>query len=318
MPDADRPRRAAGIETAEFSDGLMVRQPAGRLHQLNNTASIVFELCDGRRTVAEIAGTLAGAFALSDPPLGETAACVADLRRAGVLADVVTHVVGDVPDNSAPPRSDGDPFAFFAAIYCLNLEERPDRWQNAVRRFDMLGITARVERFPAISTPRNHHVGCAMSWRLMIADARERGLANFLGIEDDTIFLDSTLDVVSGAISELGEKDWDLLYLGGAAWEAPRELPGHTALRSPRSLTCTHALAVNRSAYDRLLAGIPATADGIDEWLSSYAAIDQYLSHEVNNGHYRAYVLNPRVATQLELTAEGGLDGALRDRYTIR
>ena len=314
MPDADRPRRAAGIEIAEFSDGLMVRPPAGRLHQLNNTASIVFELCDGRRTVAEIAGTLAGAFALSDPPLGETVACVADLRRAGVLDEVRD----DVLDNSAASRSSGDPFAFFAGIYCLNLDERPDRWRNAVRRFDTLDIAGRVERFPAISTPGNHHVGCAMSWRLMIANARDRGLANFLGIEDDAIFLDSTLDVVSTAISELGEKGWDLLYLGGAAWEAPAEIPGHTALRSPRSLTCTHALAVNHSAYDRLLAGIPATADGIGEWLSSYAAIDQYLSHQVNNGHYRAYVLNPRVATQPELTSEGGLDGALRDRYTIR
>jgi len=176
MPDADRPRRAAGIETAEFSDGLMVRQPAGRLHQLNNTASIVFELCDGRRTVAEIAGTLAGAFALRDPPLDETVACLADLRRAGVLADIL--------DNSAASRSNGDPFAFFTAIYCLNQDERPDRWRNAVRRFDTLDIAGRVERFPAISTPGNHHVGCAMSWRLMIANARDRGLANFLGIED--------------------------------------------------------------------------------------------------------------------------------------
>jgi len=297
--DSDRPRQAAGLEIAECPDGLVVRQPAGRSHQLNNTASFVLELCDGQRTVAEIAGTLAGAFALSDPPLGETAACVADLRRAGVLAGA-------------------DPFSFFAAIYCLNLDERPDRWRSALRRFDTLNISTRVERFPAISTPRNHHVGCAMSWRMMIADARDRGLDNFLGIEDDAIFLDTTLDVVSGAISELEKKDWDLLYLGGAAWEAPAEIPGHTALRSPRSMTCTHALAVNHPAYERLLAGIPATADDIDEWLSTYAAIDQYLSHQVNNGYYRAYVLNPRVATQLELMPDDGFDGALRDRYTIR
>jgi len=290
----------------------MVRQAAGPAHQLNNTASFVLELCDGQRTVAEIAGTLAGAFALSAPPLGVTAACVADLRRAGVLAEVLA---GSGP---AAPQSGTDPFSFFAAIYCLNLNERPDRWRSALRRFDTLNISTRVERFPAISTPGNHHVGCAMSWRLMIADARDRGLANFLGIEDDAIFLDTTLGVVSIAISELEKKDWDLLYLGGAAWEAPAEIPGHTALRSPRSMTCTHALAVNHRAYDRLLAGIPATADAIDEWLSSYAAIDQYLSHQVNNGYYRAYVLNPRVATQPELTPEGGLDGALRDRYTIR
>ena len=302
---ADRPRRAAGIEIAELPEGLMVRQPwLGRAHRLNNTASIVLSLCDGERTVAEIAGALAETFALGAAPVGETAACVADLRRAGVLAD--TPAAG----------SPGGAFDFFAAIYCLNLDDRPDRWRDARRRFAMLDIAGRVERFPAISTPRNHHAGCAMSWRLMVAAARDRGLPNFLGIEDDAIFLDSTRDVLSLAISELGGMDWDLLYLGGAAWEIPAEIPGRTALRSARSLTCTHALAVNRPAYDRLLANIPEP-DGIDEWLTSYAAIDQYLCQQVNAGRYRAYVLNPRVATQIELTV-AGLDEPLRERYTIR
>ena len=283
----------------------MVRQAEPRrLYELNNTASIVLELCDGRHTVAEIARALARAFALSVPPLAETAACVADLRRAGVLVD-------------RPAEQVGGPFDFFAAIYCLNLDQRPDRWGDALRRLSMLNIATRVERFPAISTPHNHHVGCARSWRLMIAEARDRELASFLGIEDDAIFLDTTLKVVSRAISELAGLDWDLLYLGGAAWETPAEIPGHTALRSPRSLTCTHALAVNHPAYDRLLADIPE-ADGIEEWLAAYSGIDQYLCRQVNNGYYRAYVLNPRVATQVELTSADGLDAPLRDRYTIR
>jgi len=83
----DRPQRAAGIEIAELGRGLLVRQAEPpRVHQLNNTASIVLELCDGHHTVAEIAGALAGAFTLDAPPLDEAAACVAGLRRAGVLA----------------------------------------------------------------------------------------------------------------------------------------------------------------------------------------------------------------------------------------
>jgi len=296
----DRPQRAAGIEIAELGRGLLVRQAEPpRVHQLNNTASIVLELCDGHHTVAEIAGALAGAFTLDAPPLDEAAACVAGLRRAGVLA------------------GRDHPFDFFAAIYCLNLDHQPDRWENGCRRFAALDIAARVERFPAISTPGNHHVGCAQSWRGMVAEARDRGLRNFLGLEDDAIFLDTTLDVVSGALSELDGLDWDLLYLGGAAWEPPVEIPGHTALQSPRSLACTHALAVNHTAYDRLLAAIPA-ADGIEEWITEHAAIDQYLFHRVNAGYFRAYVLNPRVATQAELAAYDGLDAALRDRYTIR
>jgi hypothetical protein len=298
----DRPRLTAGLDIAELPAGLEVRQPEPPLlHRLNSTASIVLELCDGQHTVAEIAAALAEAFALNVLPLAEAAACVADLRRAGILAE-------EQADN---------PFDFFAAIYCLNLDQRPDRWDNSLRRFTGLNIAARVERFPAISTPSNHHAGCARSWRAMIAQARDRGLANFLGIEDDAIFLDNTLDVVSAGLSELEGLDWDLLYLGGAAWETPAEIPGHVALQSPRGLTCTHALAVNHTAYDRLLAEIPG-AGGIDEWLTIYLAIDQYLCQHVNAGNYRAYVLNPRVATQVELTSAGVLDAPLRDRYTIR
>jgi Coenzyme PQQ synthesis protein D (PqqD) len=94
-PDADRPERVPGLEVVQLTAGLMVRQAEPLLvHQLNNTASVVFELCDGRRTVAGIAGAVAGAFALDAPPLAEVAACVAGLRQAGVLA-------GRVPDPAA-------------------------------------------------------------------------------------------------------------------------------------------------------------------------------------------------------------------------
>jgi GR25 family glycosyltransferase involved in LPS biosynthesis len=251
--------------------------------------------------VAEIAGTLAETFTLDVPPLAEAATCVAELRRAGVLA-------------ASQP---GDPFGFFAAIWCLNLDERPDRWENMRRRFERLGLEKQVERFPALCVPRNRRIGCTSSWRLMVAQARERKLRNFLGFEDDAIFLDTTLEVVTRAVSELSGLDWDLLYLGGAAWEPPAEIPGHLALQFPHSLTCTHALAVNHTAYDRLLADI-AAADGIEEWMTAHTAIDQFLAKQVTAGRYRAYVLNPRVATQIELAGPGGLDGALRDRYTIR
>ena len=151
----------------------------------------------------------------------------------------------------------------------------------------------------------------------MVAAARERGLGNFLGIEDDAIFLDDTLAVLRRAIPELEGRAWDLLYLGGADWEPPTGIPGCAGLRAPRTLTCTHALAVNEPAYDRLLADLPET-DGMDEWITAHLAIDQFLAQQVNAGFYRAYVVHPRVATQHELTFSDDLDGALADRYTIR
>ena len=309
-PDADQPQRAAGLDIVEVARGFRVRQAEPlRVHQLDNTASAVLELCDGQTTVAEIAEEIAGAFSLEALPLAEVVACVEELRRAGVLADRA--------HSQMKPDQTDNPFGFFEAIYCLNLDQRPDRWADALRRFSRLQIATRVERFSAIPTPDNHHAGCARSWRLMVETARDRGLRNFLGIEDDAIFLDDTREVVRRAIAELEGLPWDLLYLGGAAWEPQVEIPGHTALQSPCGLTCTHAVAVNHTAYDRLLSSIPE-ADGIDEWITAHAGIDQYLAKQVCAGQYRAYVLNPRVATQIELTSPDGLDGQLRDRYTIR
>jgi hypothetical protein len=40
MPDADRPRQAAGIEIAEVPDGLMVRQPLGSCITTTTTAAL--------------------------------------------------------------------------------------------------------------------------------------------------------------------------------------------------------------------------------------------------------------------------------------
>jgi hypothetical protein len=87
-PGADQPQRAAGLEITELDRGLMVRQAGSlRMHQLNNTASVILELCDGQATVAEITEGVAGAFNLDALPLAEVVACVADLRRTGILAD---------------------------------------------------------------------------------------------------------------------------------------------------------------------------------------------------------------------------------------
>ena len=109
-PLAQQPRRAAGTEVAELAEGLIVRQAdPPRVHQLNNTASAILSLCDGQRTIAEIAGLLAEAFGLAALPLAEVADCAAELRRAGVLADSPQYLVKIrvVPAESADPATKG-------------------------------------------------------------------------------------------------------------------------------------------------------------------------------------------------------------------
>ena len=80
------PRRAEGLEPHEVDDGLVVYQAAtGRVHYLNRTASLVFELCTGDHTEAEIAALVGAAWDLPEPPNEEVQGCLQQLRAEGVI-----------------------------------------------------------------------------------------------------------------------------------------------------------------------------------------------------------------------------------------
>jgi hypothetical protein len=83
---ADLPARADGLEVNEVADGLVVyqREPE-RVHYLNNTAALVFELCDGTRSPKDIASMLQEAFTLGQAPAAEVSSCIDELRGKGVI-----------------------------------------------------------------------------------------------------------------------------------------------------------------------------------------------------------------------------------------
>jgi cellulose synthase/poly-beta-1,6-N-acetylglucosamine synthase-like glycosyltransferase len=86
-PATDRPRVVEALVVSELDEGLRVSRPDSTSeHQLNNTAAIVLELCDGSRSVVEIAEAVAELFDLAAVPLGEVSACVQWLRRLRLIS----------------------------------------------------------------------------------------------------------------------------------------------------------------------------------------------------------------------------------------
>jgi len=208
-----------------------------------------------------------------------------------------------------------NPFSFFDAIFCLNLDDEQDRWSRMTERFALLDIAWRVERFPAIKAEH----GCTHSFRAMVAEARHRGYRNFLVLEDDALFLDQTLPVLDRAVADLAGREWDVFYLGGCVWS--QSFPyaeGSHVLQRPSGLTCTHAVAFHHTAYDQILAEIPEEqGPEFDAFIATHLAIDQYLPHRIADGAYRALLTSPRVATQPVLTQGADADLGLRHRYII-
>ncbi len=75
-----------GLDVNETDDGVVVYHEAtDRVHHLNRTAALILHLCDGSRDATTIAAFLAASFALEDPPVEETRACLKELAAEGLV-----------------------------------------------------------------------------------------------------------------------------------------------------------------------------------------------------------------------------------------
>jgi hypothetical protein len=192
-----------------------------------------------------------------------------------------------------------NPFDFFDAIYCINLDSATDRWREVSNRFERVGIAARVRRFSAIPTPANHYAGCALSHRAIVEEAHIQGLKNVLVFEDDVILTDDALPYLEIALKELHGRNWNLLYLGGCRWE--HQFPfveGCTHLQSAGPVTCTHAVAYNETIYNFVLEEVPANSEAMEQWLATHCALDQYYAWSICESKV---LLSPIIATQAAL-----------------
>jgi len=80
------PCRAPGLRIHPARGGAMLRHPArGRLHQLNATATLIVELCDGTRTIDDIVGLVQRAWTLPTPPATEVHGLIERLVGEGAL-----------------------------------------------------------------------------------------------------------------------------------------------------------------------------------------------------------------------------------------
>jgi hypothetical protein len=194
------------------------------------------------------------------------------------------------------------PFHFFDAIYCINLDRRTDRWERMRRRFQRLGIERKVRRFAAAETPPNHHIGCALSHRRIIAEARQQQLKTVLVFEDDTRFSPDAADVLTRSLRELEGRDWQLLYLGGCRSEdLLQSVPGCKYLQIPAQISCTHAIAYHHTVYDAILNAVPDNAIDVALWVRTHLAIDQFYTYSLRP---LSFLTCPVIAAQENMMSE--------------
>ena len=82
-----KPRARAELAIAEVDGEAVVYDPVPReLHHLNHSAALVFGLCDGRTTIAEMAAAIGEAYEMDPQELdGQIRPLLRQLREVGLL-----------------------------------------------------------------------------------------------------------------------------------------------------------------------------------------------------------------------------------------
>jgi glycosyl transferase, family 25 len=105
---------------------------------------------------------------------------------------------------------------------CINLDRRPERWEQMQHKFEQHGIHS-VRRFRALDgetatipahwdgTPGAY--GCLLSHLEVVREARRLGLPSILIFEDDVVFDDQFEQKFSEYSHQL-PADWDMLFFG--------------------------------------------------------------------------------------------------------
>lgn len=86
MVDRLLPKKAEGLDLHEVKDGFIIYAVGNdRVHHLNPTAALIFELCDGTRDADQVAAAVAQAYDLDAPPVGEVRESIRSLLEEEVL-----------------------------------------------------------------------------------------------------------------------------------------------------------------------------------------------------------------------------------------
>jgi hypothetical protein len=83
---ADIFKALEGLEITQVPDGFVIFDAASeKVHYLNPTAAVIFELSDGERSLDQIAAFMKEAYTLAEAPIQETLSCAQNLVELGLL-----------------------------------------------------------------------------------------------------------------------------------------------------------------------------------------------------------------------------------------
>lgn len=146
------------------------------------------------------------------------------------------------------------------AIYCINLDDRKDRWNEFVKQIQKHNLW--VERIPGIKGSnmnlefppeiKEGAVGCALSQLFAIKLAKQNKLKSFLLLEDDVEFDEEITNKFSKLYFEI-PNDWDMIYLGGQHYHGMNLQQVSEHVYKCEYTLCAHSVIFKYSVYNKFI-----------------------------------------------------------------
>jgi hypothetical protein len=144
-------------------------------------------------------------------------------------------------------------WAFFDKTYCISLDEREDRRQEAGRQFRAVGLADRVEFVIVKKHPVDNEQGIYESHLECCRRGIRAGARTMLIFEDDIVFDRFNTKVLSDCVHFLStQADWKILFFGCLTSGSRRT--ANASVLKVRYRSLAHAYAVQRSFAETLLA----------------------------------------------------------------
>ncbi len=161
---------------------------------------------------------------------------------------------------NTPDLSQAKAWSFFDKIYCISIDRRSDRREQARKRFTGVDLLERVEFVIVTRHPQNREQGIFESHMHCLHKGLEAGADHILIFEDDVFFKKFDERVLHEACAALEmSTNWEALFLG-CITEGSKKTEHKTLVRV-QYRCLAHAYAVNRPFARRIVreqwCGIP-------------------------------------------------------------
>ncbi|MFW8600676.1 glycosyltransferase family 25 protein [Desulfobacterota bacterium M19] len=138
-----------------------------------------------------------------------------------------------------------DSWSFFDKIYCISIDERPDRRHKARQQFAAVGLSELVEFIIVEKHPVSPEEGCYQSHIACLKKALASEARHILIFEDDIIFKHFMPTKIKEAADFLTKNpQWDIMFLGSIV-RGSRGTASKT-VRRIKYRCLSHAYAINR------------------------------------------------------------------------